>query len=625
MKNPSILIVEDEQIVARHIEKQLIASGYQVAACVPTGEAAISEVINKKPEIVLMDIRLQGEMDGIEAADIIRKNYQLPVIFLTSYTDDESFQRAVITEPFGYLIKPFDIKDLNRAVEMAIYKNNIHREMLDTKQRLQIAIAASRTVVWELWIEEDKLILDPSMLSQFGYKPEDFVIPRSERINFIHEEDRETVQKAVRECIEGKSGSFGIEHRAYNKDGSLRWISLRGVLLESETNKPKRLVGSATDITERKHYEEALKESEEKFRKIFESSGIGMALLRPDGQFTKVNKSFCEMLGYNEDEIIDTNFRNITHPGDLQKSFELITEMLKNESSRSRSIEKRYLRKNGELIWASTTLSLIRDSENKPLFFIAQVHDTTERKKQEEQLLSYTDELKMLNASKDKFFSIISHDLRTPFNSLLGITEFITHSYDEMSPKAIKESISSIHQSSQKVFNLILNLFEWTRLQSGKFELDKSDTGIRELIEEVVNLYKPNAIAKDIKLSASIPEDLFVYADKYMVETVLRNLVNNAIKFTRRGGSVKVSVIKKGNTAAISIEDNGVGISKENQNKLFRIDEQFKSDGTAEEKGTGLGLVLCKEFVEKNGGTISLESDEGKGSNFTFTLPLSKI
>lgn len=622
MPDIKILLVEDEQIVAKYVEKQLAGAGYHILASVNKGEEAIEKVKSLKPDVVLMDIKLIDGMDGIEAADHIRKNYQIPVIFLTSLIDDESFQRAKKAEPFGYLVKPIDIKEFNRVVDMALYKNRIYKELLDTKQRFQIAIEAARTRVWELRPDKDKLILDNNLPPLFGYNEKEIQSTTEERMKLIYEEDRELVLKAIKKCSEGKSKSFELEHRIYEKDGSIGWILLRGIQIPPENGKPARLIGSATDITDRKNYEEALRKSEEKFRNIFESSGIGMAILGPDGQFTKVNSAFCEIMGCNDEEILETNFRDITHPDDLEKSVNLIEDMIKNELLESSSLEKRYIHKNGEVIWALTTLSLIRGTDGKPLFFIAQIQNITKRKKNEEQLLKYTDELSILNTSKDKFFSIISHDLRTPFNSLLGISEFLTQSYDELSPAEAKESITSIYHASQNVYNLIINLFEWSRLQSSRIEIEKIPINLNGNINELINLYKHNAEAKNITLRHNISKDINVVADKYTLETVLRNLINNAIKFTKPGGTVSVSATKKDLLAEITVADNGVGISSENQKKIFRIDAQFKTNGTVDETGSGLGLILCKEFVEENGGTISVNSEEGKGAKFIFTLPL---
>jgi PAS domain S-box-containing protein len=621
MTDTKILLVEDEQIVAKFTEKQLSRAGYKVVASAYTGETAIEKVSSLNPDIVLMDIKLVGSMDGIETADHIRKNYQVPVIFLTSLADDESFQRAKIAEPFGYLIKPIDLKELNRVVDMALYKNKIYKELINTRHRFQIATEAAKTIVWELWADENKLIIDSDVPALLDYTEKDLDNINSDQLKYVHKEDKEFVDKTIQDCLDGKSENFEIEHRVYKKDKSVAWLLVRGVLIPSENGGPKRIIGSATDITDRKNYEHALKKSEEKFRNIFESSGIGMALLGPDGQFTKVNNTFCEMLEYKEEEIIGTNFRDITHPGDIDKSLEMLKKLLKDDSLENKSVEKRYLQRKGNIIWALTTISLIRDTDEKPLFFIAQVQDITKRKKFEEQLIKYTEELKLLNVAKDKFFSIISHDLRSPFNSLLGLTEYISHSYDEMTPLEIKNSISNVYNSSKQVYNLILNLLEWSMIQSGRLTVNKSVINLSELGNEIINLYEEGANYKQLKLVNNMDQEILVYADKYMIDTIVRNFVSNSIKFTRPGGQITIKGIINGNNAEVSVTDTGIGINPEDQKNLFRIDEQTRRDGTANEKGTGLGLILCKEFIEKNNGVLWVESEEGKGSRFSFTVP----
>lgn len=621
MSEVKILLVEDEQIVAKFAENQLAKAGYKVVASVSTGENAVEKVASLNPDIVLMDIKLLGSMDGVETADNIRKNYQVPVIFLTSLADDDSFQRAKTAEPFGYLIKPIDIKELNRVVEMALYKNKIYKELIDTRHRFQIATEAAKTIVWELWADDNQLIMDPGVPSLFDYTDKDIEDIDSDQLRYIHEDDKEFVSKTIQECLQGNKENFEIEHRLYKKDKSIGWILVRGILVSSQNGKPKRIIGSATDITERKNYEQALKKSEEKFRNIFESSGIGMAILRPDGQFSKINNSFCEMMGYQENDVIGMNFRNITHPGDLDKSLEVVKELMNDSKIENKSVEKRYLHKKGEVIWALTTISLIRDADDKPIFFIAQVQDITKRKKFEEQLIKSTEELKLLNAAKDKFFSIISHDLRSPFNSLLGLTEYIAHSYDEMTPLEIKSSISNVYNSSKQVYNLILNLLEWSLIQSGRLTVNKSVINLAELGNEIMNLYAESASHKQLTLINNMDNEIHVYADKYMIDTIVRNFVSNSIKFTRPGGQIIIKGIINGDNAEVSVTDSGIGISTEDQKNLFRIDEQTRRDGTANEKGTGLGLILCKEFIEKNSGVLWVESEENKGSRFSFTVP----
>ena len=620
MNKIKILIAEDEQIVAKNIEKRLTADGYHVVASVATGEEAIEEVKNLSPDIILMDIKLKGKIDGIETADIIRRDFQLPVIFLTSYADEETFQRAKNTEPFGYLIKPFESKELNRVVELALYKNRIYQELVETKLRFEIAIKAGNMGVWEFWPTERKYFSDKNLKALYRFGENELTDNIDDWSALVYKDDRELMSSTFNNFLKSKGREFKFEHRIYRKDGSVGWVVDHGLLFDAEKDKPLRLIGTTTDITERKEAEIELQKSEEKFRNVFEGSGVGMAILSLDGQFTKVNKVFCEMLGYSEAEFLHTNFRDITHPGDMDKSIGLVKDLLTGEVSESSLIEKRYITKEGEIIWALTTVSLMADFENKPLYFIVQVQDITKRKRNEEQVIKYAEELKNLNAAKDKFFSIISHDLRSPFNSLLGLTEFLTHSYSEMNPSEIKNSILNIYNSAQQVYNLILNLLEWSMLQSGRLTVEKSVINLAELGIEIMNLYKEGANNKKLELINNMNENILIYADKYMIDTIIRNFVSNSIKFTNPGGKIIIKGVINGDNAEVSVTDTGIGISPENQKNLFRIDEQFRRDGTANEKGTGIGLILCKEFAEKNGGVLWVESEEGKGSRFSITV-----
>ena len=551
MNKIKILIAEDEQIVAKNIEKRLTADGYHVVASVATGEEAIEEVKNLSPDIILMDIKLKGKIDGIETADIIRRDFQLPVIFLTSYADEETFQRAKNTEPFGYLIKPFESKELNRVVELALYKNRIYQELVETKLRFEIAIKAGNMGVWEFWPTERKYFSDKNLKALYRFGENELTDNIDDWSALVYKDDRELMSSTFNNFLKSKGREFKFEHRIYRKDGSVGWVVDHGLLFDADKDKPLRLIGTTTDITERKEAEIELQKSEEKFRNVFEGSGVGMAILSLDGQFTKVNKVFCEMLGYSEAEFLHTNFRDITHPGDMDKSIGLVKDLLTGEVSESSLIEKRYITKEGEIIWALTTVSLMADFENKPLYFIVQVQDITKRKRNEEQVIKYAEELKNLNAAKDKFFSIISHDLRSPFNSLLGLTEFLTHSYSEMNPSEIKNSILNIYNSAQQVYNLILNLLEWSMLQSGRLTVEKSVINLAELGIEIMNLYKEGANNKKLELVNNMSENILIYADKYMIDTVIRNFVSNSIKFTNPGGKIIIKGVINGDNAEV--------------------------------------------------------------------------
>ncbi|GAK55027.1 response regulator receiver protein [Candidatus Vecturithrix granuli] len=230
-------------------------------------------------------------------------------------------------------------------------------------------------------------------------------------------------------------------------------------------------------------------------------------------------------------------------------------------------------------------------------------------------------ELAELNASKDKFFSIISHDLRSPFNALLGFAQILSENLERYTLEEIQQKVIYIRTAAERLYALLENLLTWSRIQRGAIEYDPEPLDLAEIVEDNVALFMPNAEQKQIRLHNSIQAQTFVYADYSMLNTVIRNLTSNALKFTSSGDHVSLSVMVAERLVEVAVSDTGVGIPAEVLPTLLRIDTHHTRVGTAGEKGTGLGLVLCKELIEKNGGQLWVESEAGKGSTFKFTLP----
>lgn len=240
------------------------------------------------------------------------------------------------------------------------------------------------------------------------------------------------------------------------------------------------------------------------------------------------------------------------------------------------------------------------------------------------QLNAKNEELWELNATKDKFFSIIGHDLKNPFNVLLGMSGLLINNADKYSPENISRFAQQMHDSTKNAYNLLENLLEWARIQRGELEPNLEEVDPAEMIDEVKELTEPMANSKNINLQTASEEHDLVLADREMLKTTLRNLVNNALKYTHPQGTVIISTQKSEGYLQFTVSDTGMGIPSEYIDRLFEIDCSLSQEGTGKEKGTGLGLILCKEFVEKQGGTIWVESEVGKGSDFHFTIPLGK-
>jgi signal transduction histidine kinase/Tfp pilus assembly protein PilF len=253
------------------------------------------------------------------------------------------------------------------------------------------------------------------------------------------------------------------------------------------------------------------------------------------------------------------------------------------------------------------------------LFFITR--SRVKLKKMSARLEKSEKELLIANAGKDKFFTLIAHDLKSPFNGLLGVTEILAENFDELPTAQTKKLILELRKSVTNVFGLVEGLLSWAQIQTGKIEYRVEKADLFKLAEEVTEQLETSAKNKNITLEQNIGEHTFAVADKKSVSTVFRNLISNAIKYTNTRGLVKIEAAKKDGCLEISVEDNGIGMNQETLKKLFTITEKNSEAGTANETGTGLGLILCKEFIEKNNGKIWVESEPGKGSRFVFTLP----
>ncbi|MBI5809163.1 MAG: HAMP domain-containing histidine kinase [Ignavibacteriales bacterium] len=232
--------------------------------------------------------------------------------------------------------------------------------------------------------------------------------------------------------------------------------------------------------------------------------------------------------------------------------------------------------------------------------------------------------LKESNATKDKFFSIIGHDLKNPLFVIQSMSEILETEFDEITPEERLEFIRAIRESSKNAFSLLEDLLHWARCQTGRIDYNPEPVHLKQLAAKCISLLEAHAIKKNIHLINAVDATHILLADKFMVETVIRNLTSNALKFTPEGGTIKINSKPVDDFIQISVEDTGIGLSESDKQKLFRIDVKNSEIGRSKEKGTGLGLILCKEFVEKHGGKIWVESELEKGSQFIFTIPKLK-
>jgi two-component system, sensor histidine kinase and response regulator len=244
------------------------------------------------------------------------------------------------------------------------------------------------------------------------------------------------------------------------------------------------------------------------------------------------------------------------------------------------------------------------------------------QKEQNKQLQKYTNELSQMNKEKDLFISILAHDLKNPFTSLLGFSDMLRINFNKYTPEQIEKKANIINKILHQTYSLLQDLILWSRAQAGRVPFEPRKLKLCEICNEIISEKIIQAEAKKIKLYSLISESITVMADPNMLKTILRNLISNAIKFTKENGEIKISTTELDNTTTVCVSDNGIGIDSKAMLKLFASANLYSTKGTSNEEGTGLGLLLCKGFVENHGGKIWVESEVGKGSDFKFTMPL---
>lgn len=360
----------------------------------------------------------------------------------------------------------------------------------------------------------------------------------------------------------------------------------------------------------------------ELFRLGFENANIGMCLVDLKGNLFKVNSQMASIFGYSTDELEQMNVNEIAHSDSKVVSPEFIKNSTTGTISQT-EFEKSYFHKNGSIICCLVRSSLIKDENNNPLFFISHIQDITDKKIAENVLFEQKEELQKLNSEKDKFFSIIAHDLINPFNSIINFSNLLEGHVKNKENEEIEEISKIIHRSSNRMMNLLVNLMEWSQSKTGRMEFVPTHFEMEDLINDAILLFDETAKQKNISILKSIKLSKPILADRNMLFTVVRNLISNAIKYSNIDGIINITVEENKGVLDVSVSDNGVGIEYERIQKLFQLNEIYSTLGTEREKGTGLGLILCKEFIEKHNGKIWVESTINKGSVINFSIPIS--
>ncbi|MBN2893185.1 MAG: PAS domain-containing sensor histidine kinase [Bacteroidales bacterium] len=436
---------------------------------------------------------------------------------------------------------------------------------------------------------------------------------------YVHPDDLDYV---VNEFMIRNEKNKIVELRLLHKNGSWRWFEAIGqdFTTNSQIN---GIIVNSRDITERKDIENKLIESEQKYRLLTENTTDGIALIE-DNQLKYISEGYLKILDYEANEVINMTYEKIlelTHSDDYKFLKETI-ENAYNNKYKELKYEYRIRTKSGKYVWIENRTSLQYKQNGTHLRSIVHTRNITERKQTEIIIKEQNEKLQKLNDDKNRFMRILGHDLRTPFNSLLGFSDLLLKNLDKYDKEKIRNQVKSINSVSRQTHELLEQLLLWAKTQSGKLELKIDYFDFSETTNDLIKTLSKCANEKKIKISCFEAEKTIISADLNMFKTILRNLILNAIKFTDFNGQINVYAQKNQSNITIIVSDNGIGIDKNVIPKLWEINENYSTIGTNNEKGTGFGLTLCKELVEKHDGKIWVESEVGKGSDFKFTLPL---
>ncbi len=404
------------------------------------------------------------------------------------------------------------------------------------------------------------------------------------------------------------------------KDNFPMTVHLTGIATENG----EQCLVSMIDITASTHMK-ALHESEEKLRisqlytrSLIEASPDPLVTINMDGKILDLNLATETATGFFRTNLIGTDFSDyFTEPDKAKTGYQRV---FKDGYIVDYQLTIRHA--SGKLIDVLYNANVFKDEHGKILGVFAAARDITKHKQAEEEIKRKNIELQLANAEKDKFFSIIAHDLRGPFNGFLGLSKMMAEELPTLTVEQVQRMASGMRNSAANLYNLLENLLEWSRLQRGITPFEPEPFLLMSMMAESMRPVMDSANKKEIEISYEIPADLEVFADKYMLASTIRNLASNAVKFTRKGGKVTISAKPApGHSVEISVRDTGIGMSPQMVAGLFRLDVKSNRKGTDNEPSTGLGLLLCKDFVEKHGGKIWVESEEGKQSTFRFTIP----
>jgi len=609
MTPKKILVVEDEAVVATDIQNMLKDLGYDASVIALSGEDAIAKTEEIQPDLVLMDIVLKGAMNGIGAAEQIRAHFDIPVVFLTAYADEETLQRAKLTQPYGYIIKPFEERDLHTTIAIALYKHEMEQKLHESEEKYRSIFETAANLI--VSVDNEGIIVDcnPRIQQVLGYAPDEII--GQSTTNIIHPEYLAKAQECLKEIVT-LGFSYNKEYKMVRKDGTLIDVSINSGALKDEKGKFIRTICLIDDISERKQAEKRIS----RLSSVVEAMIDGVAITDLDGRITYVNNALVQLLGYERKDMIGKIPAELMTEKDRPK-FAAEAKKVLLEKPPSKSSEYTGKGKNGQEIPLSVNLSILDDFEGKPREIIAVCRDITTSKKAEEERERLLNELEAKNRELEHFTYTVSHDLRSPLVTIQGFTTMLRDDLKQNEGGKVESDLDYIENAATKMDRLLKNTLHLSRIGRAANPPEEVPFGelVQEALEQTVEQTKSSGV------EVSVAEDFpTVHVDRMRIVEVLVNLIVNSINYRGEQPHPKIEIGYRvgGEETVFFVKDNGIGIDKSEHEKVFDLFYRVSKSG----EGTGAGLAIVKRIIEVHGGLIWIESEKGKGCTVCFTLPV---
>lgn len=611
--NAKILIVEDEAISALDLQSRLQNRGFN-ADIAFSGEEAIRKSAESCPDLVLMDIMLPGDIDGISAAEQIKNRFEIPIIYVTAYADEDTLRRAKITEPFGYIIKPFQERELAIAIEMALYKHRMDKKIKENEKWLATILRSIGDAVIVIDKSSSVTFINGVAEKLTGWTLEEAANNKLIDIFRIVNRDTHQPHENIAEMVLQDGIVRGLANHTLliSRDGTEIPIDDSMAPIKDDLGDIMGAVIVFRDITEREKSEEKVRQAYRHWENTFDSISDPISIHDEEFRVVRANRAFADTLGMEQREFLGKKCHELIHGSkEPWMSCPHRQCVMCKKTATEEFLEPRLGR------YLLVSCSPLFDNRHQFIGTVHVIKDITERNNAMEQLKLRTSELQAANSELESFTYSVSHDLRSPLRAIDGFANMLLRDIGDKLDTESKRKFNVIRNNAEKMNSLIDDLLNLSR--TGRAALSQSRIDMHSLVNDVWKELRAGNPERNMSLKMNdLPQ---ISGDSTLLRQVFSNLLGNAVKFTskRNQAIIEVSGSVSDGFNAYCIKDNGAGFDMRYSDQLFGVFRRLHSE--SEFKGTGVGLAIVKKIIQKHGGTIWAEGKPGEGATFFFTLP----